>query len=212
MEVIRIDSCKNGKKNIIFDTGESCMLYAKEISQAGIREHAVLSEDAWQLICQDILLPRAKKRVLYLLERMERTEYQLRQKLSADGHPKSVIDAAIAYVKEYHYIDDLRYACAYIRAHENTKSKYQMQQALVQKGIRRDVIDEALEESYEGDTDALIRRLLDKKHYDPNSMDRKETGKIYQSLLRKGFRSEEIRRVMRSFDADEDPFDGGDIS
>lgn len=212
MEVIRIDSCKNGKKKIIFDTGESCMLYSKEVSQAGIREHDMITEDAWQLICQDILLPRAKKRVLYLLERMERTEYQLRDKLKSDGHPADVIDAAIAYVKEYHYIDDLRYACAYIRAHQNAKSRYQMQQALMQKGVKRDVIDEAMAETYEGDTDSLIRRLLEKKHYDPNGMDRKKISKIYQSLMRKGFRAEEIRRVMRSFDADEDPFDGGDIS
>ena len=188
------------------------MLYPKEVSQAGIREHAVITEDAWQLICQDILLPRAKKRVLYLLERMERTEYQLRDKLKSDGHPADVIDAAVAYVKEYHYIDDLRYACAYIRAHEHAKSRYQMQQALMQKGVKRDVIDAALAETYEADTDALIRRLLEKKHYDPGCMDRKETGKIYQSLMRKGFRAEEIRRVMRTFDTDADPFDGGDIS
>ena len=188
------------------------MLYPKEVSQAGIREHAVITEDTWQMICQDILLPRAKKRVLYLLERMGRTEYQLRDKLKSDGHPKDVIDAAIAYVKEYHYIDDLRYACAYIRSHEHTKSRYQMQQALMQKGVKRDVIDEAMEEAYEGDTDALICRLLEKKHYDPNGMDRKEVSKIYQSLMRKGFRAEEIRRVMRSFDTEADPFDGGDIS
>lgn len=188
------------------------MLYPKEVSQAGIREHTVLTEDAWQLICQDILLPRAKKRVLYLLERMERTEYQLRQKLSADGHPASVIDAAIDYVKEYHYVDDLRYACMYIRAHQNAKSRYQMQQALMQKGIRRDVFDEAFEEAYEADSAELIRRLLEKKHYDPARMDKKETGKIYQSLIRKGFRAEEIRSVMRRFDAEADPFDGADIS
>lgn len=196
MEVVQIESCKNGKKKISFDTGESCTLYAGEAREAGLKEHAVISEETWRSIRQDILLPRAKKRLLYLLERMDRTEHQLDQKLIQDGYPKEIREEALRYVAEYHYIDDMRYACTYIRTHEKTKSRSQMTEALYRKGIAKDCIDQAMEEAYSGETDELIRRLLEKKHYDPETMDRAQKNKIFQSMMRKGFSAEEIKRAM----------------
>lgn len=196
MEIVQIESLKNGKKKVSFDSGESCTLYAGEAKKAGLIEHAEITEEAWQSICQDILLPRAKKRLLYLLERMDRTEHQLDQKLIQDGYPKEIREEALRYVAEYHYIDDLRYACTYIRAHEKSKSRRQMTEALFRKGIAKDCIDQAMEEAYSGESDELIRQLLEKKHYDPEAMDRAQKNKIFQSLMRKGFSTEEIRRAM----------------
>ena len=46
--------------------------------------------------------------------------------------------------------------------------------------------------------DRLIDRLLEKKQYDADTMDQKEKQKIYQYLMRRGFRSDAIRRRMNA--------------
>ena len=57
---------------------------------------------------------RAKHRALYLLERCDRTEQELRTKLSRSYEPE-IVEEAIRYVKQYGYIDDKRYAATFWR-------------------------------------------------------------------------------------------------
>lgn len=45
-----------------------------------------------------------------------------------------------------------------------------------------------------------IRQLLEKKHYEPKECDRKEQQKIYQYLMRRGFKSSDILHVMKIWD------------
>ena len=139
---------------------------------------------------------RAKKRAMHLLERMDRTESQLRRKLTESGYPAESVEQAIAYVKSYHYIDDKRYAESYIRYHQQQKSRLQLQMNLIRRGISAEVIEAAMEEAYEGSEEELIRKLLVKKCYDAERMDRKEKYKIYQYLMRKGFSGSAVRRCM----------------
>ena len=59
---------------------------------------------------------------------------------------------------------------------------------LVGKGVPRELIDEAFEESYEReDSTEAIRRLLEKKHYDRENTTPEEKKKIMAYLVRKGF-------------------------
>lgn len=142
------------------------------------------------------LLLRAKKRAMHLLERMDRTEAQLREKLRQNQYPEDVIEEAVAYVKQFHYIDDFRYACNYIRYREQNTSRRKLAMDLAQKGVARELIDRALEEEYiEENESARILKWLEKKNYDADHADIKQKQKMYQFLLRKGFRSEDILRL-----------------
>ena len=71
-----------------------------------------------------------------------------------------------------------------------------MKMKLYERGVASDLIDQALEDEYAGEEEQLIDRLLEKKHYDAETMDQKEKQRIYQYLMRRGFRSEAIRRRM----------------
>ena len=123
--------------------------------------------------------------------------YQLREKLRQNEYPKEAVEQAIAYVKSYHYIDDLRYACSYVRYQKEKKSNRRLQQDLQKKGVAKEFIEQALlEEGNEDETDA-IQRLLEKKGYTPE-MPREQANKIYQFLLRRGYKSSDILYVMRS--------------
>ena len=133
---------------------------------------------------------------MYLLQQMDRTEAQLRRKLAEGHYPPELIDGAVAYVESYHYIDDFRYACTYIRFHQSQKSRLQLKLALLQRGVPAETAEHAIEEEYGDCEEELIQKFLEKKQYDPEQTDWKEKQKICQSLARKGFPISKIKRLM----------------
>ncbi len=145
----------------------------------------------------DDLIKRAKLRALHLLEYMDRTEQQLREKLRAD-YSEDVVDIALEYVKSFGYINDEGYAKRYIENRKDSKSKEELRLTLVQKGISKTTISDALEECYE-EQDELnaIRKLLDKKHFCGETASEKEKQKIYGYLMRKGFHYDTVRQVLQ---------------
>lgn len=196
MEIIRIEKQKRGGQILHTDASLSFPLYEKETAALGIEEGTLLSDETWNRICEEILLPRAKSRALHILERMDRTEYQLRLKLREDHYPEEIAEAAVAYVKSYHYIDDLRYAQNFIRARQSSLSRLVLRRKLSERGISQETIEQALLEEYT-ETDAhLIDRYLEQKQYNPETADQKETARIYRSLLSKGFSLSDIRTQM----------------
>jgi len=145
---------------------------------------------------------RAKKRALHLLERMDRTEHQLREKLKTSDYPEEVIEEAIAYVKSFHYVDDKRYAENFTRYKKENLSRQQIKQKLMTKGISRETIDLVIEEEYDVDEKVQIRRLLEKKHFDGSTKDEGEFRRVYNYLLRRGFRSNDILKEMKCVGTD----------
>ena len=145
------------------------------------------------------VLKQAKLKALSLLTDMDRTEEQLRQKLKQRSYEDDVIDGAIDYVKSFGYIDDAKYAKRFVENRKRTKSRQEMIALLSQKGVKREDIAEALEECYTSeDAVEAIRHLAEKKHYSPEESTDKEKKKIYDYLVRKGFRHEDIRQVIRN--------------
>lgn len=145
---------------------------------------------------------RAKKRALHLLERMDRTEHQLREKLRASEYPEEVIEEAIEYVKSFHYIDDERYAETFTRYKKEKMSRQQIKQKLMLKGVSREIISNAIEDEYDVDETVHIRSILKKKHYAADVSDEGEFRRVYNYLLRRGFRSSDILKEMKCVEAD----------
>lgn len=195
---------EKGRTSIRFDNGMEVLLYKGEVRKLGLQEQTVISREKYDEIIYEILGTRAKKRAMFLLERMDRTEHQLRDKLMQNGYPAVCVDLAIDYVKKYHYIDDLRYATNYISYQQKRKSRQKLKIDLLTKGIDKNVIEQALDEAFDSDEQIKIRQLLEKKHYDPMECDRKEKQKTYQYLMRRGFKGSDILHVMKIWDGYEE--------
>ena len=97
-------------------------------------------------------------------------------------------------MKSFHYVDDYRYACTYINYRQDRMSRYQLKVKLYGKGVPGELVDRALEECYEGDEQEQIIRLLEKKKFDAQNSDPKEFTRVYQYLMRRGFRSNDVLR------------------
>ena len=155
------------KSKVRLQGGEDLCLYNKEIHRLGLQPGEDLSEEVYEDIMTMILIPRAKKRAMHLLEKQDRTKANLTGKLRESGYPGRAVEEAVSYVESYHYIDDGRYARNYIRYHQEGKSRRRIFEDLYKKGIAKDVIEQALEEEYSASEEDQILALLEKKHYDP---------------------------------------------
>lgn len=197
MIVTGLEAVGKNRSRVYLDEELAFVLYKGELSRYGIKEGAELSEDIYREILDTVLTKRAKLRCMNLLKSMDRTEFQLRQKLRQGDYPEEVAERAIAYVKKFGYVNDRAYALRYIESRQGRDARRQIACDLRQKGISQDIIQEAFEEAEPQDEEALIRRLAEKKHIDPRTADRKERQRLYGFLMRKGFSSEAIGRALR---------------
>lgn len=197
LQVTAVIPQEKGRAFVHFDNGMKVLLYKGEIRKLSLREGEYISEMLYEKILKEIIGVRAKRRAMHLLERMDRTESQLAEKLRQNGYPDICIEEAIAYVKSYHYIDDTRYAETYVRFHQQKKSRQRLKMDLYAKGIDRDTMEQVLEETFSSDEQEKIRQLLEKRHFDYGESDRKEQQKAYQFLMRRGFKSSDILHVMK---------------
>ena len=145
-------------------------------------------------------LKKAKVKALNLLERMDRTEGQLREKLLDAGFEPDTAEQAIEYVKGYGYLDDERYVRNYIEYRSGQKSRKQLEQELrFRKGVSSDLIRKVYDELEPADERVLIRKLLEKKHYCPAECGERQRQKPMAFLLRRGFRTGDILSVMKEY-------------
>ena len=151
-------------------------------------------------IMQEVLPKRATLRCMNLLQSRAYTESKLRSKLKEGGYPQESIDSALAYVKSYHYVDDLQFAKDYIVNQAGKKSKRVLEQDLIARGVSRNEIEAAFAEAAEKgdgpDELALARMWLAKKRYDPAQADFAEKRKAAAFLYRKGISAETVRKAM----------------
>ena len=187
-----------GRLRFHLDNGTELVLYRGEAKQFRMREGSTLSDEEEHQLIYEVVGKRAKRRTMHLLEQMDRTEQQLREKLKQGGYPQACIDLALEYVKSFHYVDDYRYAWTYINYRQDRMSRYQLKVKLYGKGVPGEVIDRALEECYEGDEQEQIIHLLEKKKFDAQNSDQKEFTRVYQYLMRRGFRSNDVLHAMKS--------------
>lgn len=189
---------EKGRVLVKFDNGMEILLYRGEIRKLSLKEGIFIPEEVYEKILYEIVGLRAKKRAMHLLEKMDRTEKQLYDKLKQNGYPEECILDAISYVESYHYVDDLRYAKTYIRYHQRKKSRQILKLDLMKKGVPKDIIEQAMEEEFDSDEQVKIRELLEKRHYDYDNQDQKEMQRTYQFLMRRGFRSSDILHIMKN--------------
>ena len=213
MRILQLLKITQKKYKVVLEDGISFPLYAGEIRRYRIEQDGELSEQELSLILDEVVTRRAKLRCLNLLRSMDRTEAQLRERLSRDGYPGVITDRAIAYASSFHYIDDRRYAENYIRQQSGKKSRRQILYALMQKGIRKELVSEIMESFFseaDGSEDpdaSVIRSLARKRHFDPDTADEDQSRRFIQYLMRRGFRLPEIREAL-SAENGREPFPG----
>ena len=127
----------------------------------------------------------AKQKAIKYLGISKKTKYEVEQKLKRVGYSQEIIDMVISYLLDIGYINDIDYVQSYIRQNERflSYSVFEIKQKLLQKGIKKDIIEKEiipLEES--GYDKELIKKLDNTKCKGMEPLKRK------QYLYRRGLR------------------------
>ena len=201
MTVTQIIEISGTRSRVYLDEQPAFVLYQAELDQFRLKEGQEVREADYRMIMEELLPRRVKLRCMNLLKNRDYTVWQLSNKLKQDGYPDKIIEEGIRYVSSFHYLDDFRYASDYIASNEGSKSRLQIERTLLQKGIRRETVEDAWRQWEERggcqDEQEMIRRLLEKRHYRPETADDKEKRRIYAFLLRRGFSASAISHALR---------------
>jgi regulatory protein len=144
------------------------------------------------------------------LGRQMRSEADLRRLMKARVDPgergDAVIATVVARLREYGYLDDVRFAETYARLRqENEKfGQRRVQQDLQQKGVNRELIAETLEARYgQTNEEALARQHLERKRT-RKPENEKETARVMRRLVTAGFSTDVIYKILRQWDVPEE--------
>jgi regulatory protein len=119
------------------------------------------------------------------------------------------MDAVVVRLKELNYLSDTRFAEDYTRVRKEHEKfgKRRVQQDLMQKGVKRELVASTLEGAYEGvDEVALAREYCARKRMkQPNG--EKETARVMGRLLRAGFSAGTVFKVLRQWGVEVEEFE-----
>jgi regulatory protein len=147
------------------------------------------------------------------LARRMRTERDLRRlmKLRAEEGEAGVraMDAVVARLKELGYLSDERFAEDYTRVRKEHEKfgRRRVQQDLMQKGVGKELVASTLETAYEDVDEVVLARqyIARKRMKQPSGANaQKETVRAMNRLLRAGFSSRAIYKVLREWELPEE--------
>jgi regulatory protein len=148
------------------------------------------------------------------LNRRERTQAEVRDRLGREQIPAAKIEAALEALIEQGYLDDARYARVFTedRRELDGWGSDRIQRTLLQRGIDHEVIEDALRatetQSPESELDRALA-LLRRRFPDPPG-NRRERDRALGVVLRKGYDSELALEALTAYTRDAgDPRDHG---
>jgi regulatory protein len=166
-----------------------------------------MSKRADQLRTPEQIRRRTFERAVRLLAAKPRSIAELRERLmAARGTNKTAVDAVIARLKEYGYLDDTRFAFGYasLKVRQRPVGRKRLERALMMKKVEQEVADEALDLVFgEISEEELIDRAIEKRvRLRGRPQSREDAKKLFDHLLRQGFPfelvSEKVRRASNT--------------
>ncbi len=137
---------------------------------------------------------------LYLLRNRARSKRDILVKLGDKGYEDSEITQTITDLERIGFLDDKKYAANY--SHDKVRiyrrGRHRIALELIQKGIPKEIINEAVKAIEQGDELAAARSLLESKQKQWRDLtERKRFEKSVHLLQRRGFPGAVIREVLK---------------
>ena len=216
--ITEITSFDNKRNKVTLDYGEvTFLLYKGECRRLGInvqdidkdntdsKQSLELSEEVYRSIMDEILLPRAKKRVLYYLKSADKTREQIRRKLKEGYYPDEIIEETFRFLDRYGFADDDRYAEQYTEELRGNKSRKEIALKLKERGISREKAADIIAGLCDEDEYNACAKALKKKYMHGIGGSREDRQKAYAYLARRGFSYDAIEHAMLNLHEAEAP-------
>ncbi|SHK55118.1 regulatory protein RecX [Rhodothermus profundi] len=166
-------------------------------------EGQVLPVTVQRAIYQSELARQARSIALRYLERRQRTVQEVRRRLERAGFSEEIVEQVIAELKAQRYLDDLRYAQAYVEERLAGKGygPRWLRHELYRRGVPSAVVETALASVLARTSPLEVARPLAQRRWqllrrqEPDRKKRQQ--KLVAFLLRRGFSSEIAYMLLR---------------
>ncbi|SEF41089.1 RecX family protein [Eubacterium ruminantium] len=193
---------EKSKRNLIYIDDEYIgFLYNSDIKSLELdasEDGYIIDEVRAEEITNKIYARTYEKAVSYLA-RAEYCSSEIRFKLKHNDYSEQMIEKVIEELYDHHYLDDRRYAEAYIRSYSDKKGRMLIENELIHKNIEKSIINEAFSMFQEDDSyseNDAIGRLIEKKYKYADLTDPKTKSKILAYFVRKGFPVDKVNNHL----------------
>ena len=166
----------------------------EELLSSSVEGPVEFSEEDSEDIINAGLAFAAESAAVTYLERAEQCRSGLERKLKAKKHSSFAIKLALDYLESKNYLDDSRFARAWLRTHSISKiqGRSRLKAELCARGISRDIVESSLNEYFlSANEDELCLKAFEK--YSKRVSDPK---KIQSYLLRAGFSFNIVKKIL----------------
>lgn len=197
MLITAIELRKKALRAVYLDGVLAADVDADTLALSGLRVGDEITRQAFDDLCAQSDLARAKSRALFLLNRRSYSKKELIEKVRAASGAQAA-QAAVDRMEELGLVNDLDYARRFAAdcLHLKKYGVARILQELCRRGIDRDTARLALEPLAPEDPAEQIAALLQTK-FSRNREDEKGKRRTIAALQRMGYRWDDIRRAMR---------------
>jgi regulatory protein len=185
--------------NIYVDGEWAAGVHAEVVAVAGLRVGQPVTLTELQALLRAEELRRVRDSALQFLGYRARSRVELRRRLLQKGYDVELVEETLALLDRNGLVNDAEFSQSWVRARTGSKpmGPNRIAAELRQKGVDREVIDEALE-AVDRDVEmdlalAVGRRKIEQLRDEDPRTARRKLGAV---LMRRGFTSEVCVRVL----------------
>lgn len=130
----------------------------------------------------------------------------LRQRVGSQDDSEALVEAVIARLKEQKYLNDSQYAALFAGYRKDNEKfgRLRVITELKTKGVHGDIIEKSVASAYAGsDEEKLAHDFLARKRL-RKPANQKETARVFRAMVRAGFTSKTIFKVLKKWDVEEE--------
>ena len=197
IELLREPTVRGGRYTVTLDDGRRLRLEQATVGEFALYPGRELTAEELDQIRAANQRASAKARAVRIISATNVSKKDLERRLVQKGETPELASEAVQWLTELNLLDDLETARQLAQsAARKGYGAARIRQILYQKGIDRQLWDEAMEELPEPD-DAIDRFL--QSRFKGEKPDERETKRAVDALLRRGHRWADIRSAMARY-------------
>ena len=198
MLVTEVQKQKKHLTKLLFDNGEEAFLDNDICINYSLKPETQISEEELKKLIYESEYVRAKSRALWYLDRADRTEKGMYEKLVGAGFDRKASAAVVGRFVEVGLIDDRRFAENFAEKWRDANiSKREGIKKMLLKGVPYDIAKEVFSET-EVDEEEQVRAVIEKK-YARKLEQENGVQRVYAALVRKGFSFSAVRNALKKY-------------
>ena len=198
MLVTEVQKQKKHLTKLLFDNGEEAFLDNDICINYSLKPETQISEEELNRLKYESEYVRAKSRALWYLDRADRTEKGMYEKLVGAGFDRKASAAVVGRFVEVGLIDDRRFAENFAeKCRDANISNREGIRKMLLKGVPYDIAKEVFSET-EIDEEEQVRAVIEKK-YARKLTQENGVQRVYAALVRKGFSFSAVRNALKKY-------------